>query len=192
MNRAQYSDLYAQRLATARTAYFRVITSSNRAADIAAHKALAELEDAYPDDPTAEAYHGSLELLDAAHNWQIWNLHRQASDGLSRLDEAIRHAPNDPEARFIRAATSWHLPAFYHRRQQCEEDFAWLAQRAQSDAHVGKLPPELAAASLNYWGQILVRRKDYSSARSAFQQAIQIAPQSPGAQDAARRLHNLL
>lgn len=191
MNRAQYSDLYAQKLAAARTAYFRVITSSDHAADIAAHKALAELEDAYPDDPTAEAYHGSLELLDAAHNWQIWNLHRQATDGLSRLDEAIRHAPDDPEARFIRAATSWHLPAFYHRRQQCEGDFAWLAQRAQSDARAGKLPPELAAASLNYWGQILVRRKDFSSARSAFRQAVQIAPASPGAQDAARRLHNL-
>jgi tetratricopeptide (TPR) repeat protein len=191
MNRAQYSDLYAQKLAAARTAYFRVITSSDHAADIAAHKALAELEDAYPDDPTAEAYHGSLELLDAAHNWQIWNLHRQATDGLSRLDDAIQHAPDDPEARFIRAATSWHLPAFYHRRQQCEEDFAWLAQRAQSDAHSGKLPPELAAASMNYWGQILVLRKDFSSAKSAFLQAIQISPQSPGAQDAARRLRNL-
>lgn len=191
MNRAQYPDLYAQKLSAARTAYFRVITTSDHAADVAAHQALADLERDYPGDPTAEAYHGSLELLDAAHNWQIWNLHRQAADGLSHLDHAVSLAPDDAEARFIRAATSWHLPAFYRRRRQCEDDFAWLAQRARNDARTGTLPPELAAAALNYWGQILVSRKDISSARQAFHEAVSIAPQSPGGQDAARRLRSL-
>lgn len=191
MNRAANPDLYARKLSAARNAYFRVITTSDHAADLDAHQALADLERDYPGDPTALAYHGSLELLDAAHNWQIWNLPRQAADGLSRLDEAVRQAPDDPEARFIRAATSWHLPAFYRRRQQCEDDFRWLAQRAQDDAVHGTLPPALAAASFNYWGQILVRRKDIASAKLAFQSAIAIAPESPGAKDAAQRLRRL-
>ncbi len=184
-------ELYRSRLSAARTAYFKVITSNDRAADTQAHQALAELEREYPGDPIGKAYRGSLELLDAAHDWAIWNLHKQTADGLNLLDAAVEQAPDEPEARFIRAATSWHLPGFYHRKAQCEADFAWLGARAEQDAHEGKLPLELAAASYNYWGQILVNRGDKSSARAAFQTAIRIAPQSPGGLDAGKRLGQL-
>jgi tetratricopeptide (TPR) repeat protein len=185
------SEQYRSRLSAARTAYFKVIVSNDQAADAQAHEALAELEREYPGDPVAKAYRGSLELLDAAHNWAIWNLHRQATDGLSLLDAAVAQAPDEPEARFIRAATSWHLPGFYHRKAQCEADFALLAGRAEKDASQGKLPPELAAATYNYWGQILVNRGDLTRARSAFQAALRIAPQSPGGLDAGKRLGQL-
>ena len=191
MNRAQYSDHYAQKLAAARTAYFQVLTHDSHSADQAAHQALEALEESYPGDATAEAYSGSLEMLDAARSWQIWNLRHEAAEGLARLDHAVTLAPNDPEVRFIRAATSWHLPDLYHRRQQCESDFAWLSTHAVDSSRRATLPPELAAASLNYWGQILMRRGQSDRARAAFQQAVDIAPQSPGAQDAARRLRNL-
>ncbi len=191
LNRESASDLYAQKLAAARTAYFRMLTTGSRSADRAAHAALDSLEQSYPGDPTAEAYHGSLQLLDAAHDWQIWNLHRNATEGLARLDQAVAAAPDNPEVRFMRAATSWHLPAFYHRRAQCEADFAWLARHAATSAHTGTLPPELAAASLNYWGQILVQRGQSGNARLAFQQAVELAPSSPAATDAARHLRSL-
>jgi hypothetical protein len=184
-------EQYRNRLSVARTAYFRVITSNDRAADEQAHAALAELEREYPGDPVAMAYHGSLELLDAAHNWAIWNLHKQAAEGLNLMDAAVAQAPEEPEARFIRAATSWHLPGFYHRREQCEADFAWLAGRAEADSKQGRLPPELAAATYNYWGQILVNRKDVGAARMAFGAAVRIAPQSPGGIDAGKRLRDL-
>ncbi len=182
---------YESRLKVAREAYFKVITSNDQAADGEAHRALGELEREYPGDPVAKAYHGSLELLDAAHSWAVWNLHKQAEEGLTLLDEAVAQAPEEPEARFIRAATSWHLPGFYHRRAQCEADFAILAGRAERDARDGKLPPELAAAAYNYWGQILVERKDYSGAKTAFETAMRIAPQSPAGVDAGKRLSNL-
>jgi len=184
-------EQYRSRLSVARTAYFKVVTSNDQAADVQAHEALAELERDYPGDPVAKAYHGSLELLDAAHNWAIWNLHKQAADGLNLLDAAVAEAPDEPEARFIRAATSWHLPGFYHRKAQCEADFQLLASRAEQDARQGKLPPELAAATYNYWGQILVGRNDTSGARTAFQTAVRIAPQSPGGLDAGKRLGQL-
>jgi len=190
-NESQSRQEYAERLTVARNAYFRVITTNNRDADQQAHEALAELERAYPNDAVAKAYHGSLELLDAAHNWAIWNLHKQAADGLNLLDEAVAQAPGEPEARFIRAATSWHLPGFYHRKAQYEADFALLAPRAEQDARDGHLPPELAAATLNYWGQILVNRNDNSGAKVAFSTAVRVAPQSPGAADAAKRLRQL-
>lgn len=179
---------YASRLRAARDAYFKVITSNDEATDAQAHTALAEFERDYPGDPVGKAYHGSLELLDVAHSWAIWNLHKQAADGLTRLDAAVAEAPDEPEARFIRAATTWHLPGFYHRKAQCEADFELLAGRAERDAREGKLPPELAAATYNYWGQILVGRGDIAAAKAAFGAAVRIAPQSPGGMDAGRRL----
>jgi tetratricopeptide (TPR) repeat protein len=176
------------RLNVARDAYFKVIVRSDQVADAQAHEALADLERHYPGDPVAEAYRGSLELLDAAHSVAVWNLRKQSADGLARLDEAVARAPDQPEARFIRAATSWHLPGFYHRKAQCDADFAILAGRAEEDAREGKLPPELAAAAYDYWGQILVNRKDLAGAEAAFRTAVRIAPKSPAGMDAARRL----
>src|ERR1700761_59646 len=146
---------YASRLNATRIAYFRVITVGDQSADNEAHAALAAFEREYPGDAVGKAYHGSLELLDAARSWRIWNLHRQAADGMSLLDAAVAQAPDEPEVRFLRAATDWHLPGFYHRRTESEADFELLAGRVEEDAREGKLPPELAAAALSYWAQIL-------------------------------------
>lgn len=182
---------YTDQLSVARNAYFKVITSNDEIADKQAHAALTKLEQEYPGDPVAKAYHGSLQLLDAAHNWAVWNLHKQANEGLALLDQAVAEAPDEPEARFIRAATSWHLPSFYRRKAQCEADFALLAGRVEEDARRGKLPPALAAASFNYWGQILVNRNDLAGARAAFESAVRIATESPGGLDAGKRLRAL-
>jgi hypothetical protein len=182
---------YLSRLSAARSAYFRVIVSNDEAADSQAHAALAAFAREYPDDAVGKAYRGSLELLDAAHSWRIWNLHRQSAEGLRLLDEAVAQAPDEPEARFIRAATDWHLPGFYHRKAQCEADFALLAGRAESDVRAGRLPPELGAAALSYWGQILLGRRDAAGAKTAFATAVRVAPQSPGGLDAERRLGRL-
>jgi hypothetical protein len=175
-------------LRATRTAYFKVVAGQGKDADNEAHAALTRLEEAYPGDPLAKAYHGSLQLLDAAHSWAVWNLHQQCAEGLNLLDAAVNDAPGDPEVRFLRAATDWHLPAFYHRRAQAESDFAWLAAHAETDAREGSLPPELAAAACSYWAQILDRRSDTDGARRAWQQAHRIAPQSPAGIEAQRHL----
>jgi hypothetical protein len=182
---------YASRLHAARTAYFKVIATGSSTADNEAHAALMAFEREYPGDAIGKAYHGSLELLDAAHSWRIWNLHRQAADGISLLDAAVAQAPDEPEVRFLRAATDWHLPLFYHRRAECEADFELLAGRAEEDARLGKLPPELAAAALSYWGQILVERRSPEEAKNAFEAAVRVAPKSPAGEDAARRVAEL-
>jgi predicted negative regulator of RcsB-dependent stress response len=183
--------LYVERLTVARAAYFKVVTSGDEAASQQAHQALDQLDRAFPNDPVAKAYQGSLQLLDVAHSWAVWNLHKQANDGLAKLDQAVAEAPDEPEARFIRAATSWHLPSFYHRKAQSEADFALLASRAERDAREGRLPPELAAAAYSYWGQILVNRSDKAGARTAFESAMRISATSPAGQEAAKRLKGL-
>lgn len=184
-------DGYGERLKAARVAYFKVVEGNDRAADAEAHRLLDAMGKAYPGDAVVKAYQGSLELLDVAHDWRIWNLKRQSDEGLALLDAAVAQAPDEPEARFLRAATSWHLPGFYHRRAQCESDFALLAPRAERDAREGRLPPELASAVENYWGQILVERKDWGGARAAFGAAVRIAAGSPAGVEAGRRLRDL-
>lgn len=188
---ASETQEYAARLSATRAAYFKMVDDGGAVADEQAHAALSAFERAFPGDARGLAYHGSLQLLDVAHSWQIWNLHKQAAEGISMLDAAVAQAPDEPEVRFLRAATDWHLPGFYHRRTQAEADFAVLAAHAEDYAKRGSLPPQLAAASLGFWGQILLARGDRNGAATAFKTAIRIAPGSPAAVDAKERMRRL-
>jgi hypothetical protein len=70
------------------------------------------------------------------------------------MDQAVNRALDDLEARFIRVASTWHLPFFYRRRDQAASDFTFIAPRAEAAVEKGLLPPELAAAALDYYGQV--------------------------------------
>jgi hypothetical protein len=142
----------------------------------------------YPDQPVVEAYSGSLELLEAARTWAIWDKRRLANEGLQKMDQAVNRVPGDLEARFIRAASDWHLPFFYRRKEQAANDFALIAPQAEAAAAKGTLPPELAAAALDYYGQVLIDRSDSHGAKQAFEAAVRIDGSSPAGRDAQKRL----
>jgi hypothetical protein len=178
---------FEQRLAQARMQYFADL-QGNRAAAEKAHASFAALSRDFPANPVVDAYSGSLELLDAARTWAIWDKRRLANEGLAKMDEAVSRAPGDLEARFIRAASTWHLPFFYKRREQAAADFTLIAPRAESAVANGTLPPELAAAALDYYGQVLIDRSDNHGAKQAFEAAVRIDGSSPGGRDAMKRL----
>ena len=178
---------YAQQLASARAAYFAGIDGDSAAND-RAQEAFSSLEREHPADPTVMAYSGSLELLEAARTWAVWNKHKLATDGLAKLDHSVELAPENLEVRFIHGETTWHLPFFYHRKDQAERDFAYIAPRAESAAHQGTLPAQLAAAALDRYGRILQERSDDPGARAAYQAAVRVAVNSPAGQDASRHL----
>lgn len=181
---------YGQRLSAAREAYFKDLEGDHEAID-QAREAFTDLEREHPNDSTVMAYYGSIELLDAARTWAVWNKHKLADNGLAKLDAAVALSPDNLEARFIRAATTWHLPFFYHRREQAESDFAYIAPRAEASVAAGQLPSPLAAAALDYYGQVLADKADHSGARQAYQAAVRIASSSPGGRDAQKRLRNV-
>ncbi len=180
---------YTQRFRSARTDYFRGL-EGEREAETRAVDQFGALENEHPSDAVIMAYAGSLELLEAAHTWAVWNKHKLATDGLGKLDRAAQLEPANLEVRFIHAATTWHLPFFYHRKAQAESDFAYIAPRAEAAAAQGKLPSQLAAAALDYYGQILADRSDTSGARNAFEAAVRVDLSSPGGRDASRRLQS--
>jgi hypothetical protein len=180
-------DNFQQRLAGARMQYFAYL-QGNRAAGEKARATFRALSHDYPGHAVVDAYSGSLELLDAAHTWAIWDKRRLANEGLARMDQAVNRAPGDLEARFIRAASTWHLPFFYKRREQAASDFTFVAPRAEAAVAEGTLPPELAAAALDYYGQVLMDRSDSHGAKRAFEAAVRVDGTSPGGRDALKRL----
>jgi hypothetical protein len=181
------ADIFDQRLAEARAQYFAYLQGNRSAAD-KARANFAALSRDYPGNSRVDAYSGSLELLDAAHTWVIWDKRRLANEGLAKMDQAVNRAPEDLEARFVRAASTWHLPFFYKRRDQAASDFTFLAPRAEAAVANGTLPPQLAAAALDYYGQVLIDRSDSHGAKQAFEAAVRIDGASPGGRDALKRL----
>jgi hypothetical protein len=189
MSLAAESGSFAQRLAEARKDYFAGL-QGDRAAGAKARASFAGLSRDYPGSPVVDAYSGSLDLLDAARTWAVWEKGRLANEGLSKMDQAVNRAPDDLEARFIRAASTWHLPFFYKRREQSASDFTFIASRAEAAVAKGSLPPELGAAALDYYGQVLADHSDSHGAKQAFEAAVRIDETSPGGRDALKRLRS--
>ena len=182
---------YAQRLDSARADYFAGIDGDGSATD-RAQQAFAALARDHPRDATVMAYSGSLELIEAARTWAVWNKHKLATEGLAKLDNSLQLAPDNLEVRFIHGETSWHLPFFYHRKESAERDFAYIAPRAESAVRRGAFKPPLAAAALDRYGRILEDQNDSHGARTAYQAAVRVDSGSPAGQDASRRLRSSL
>lgn len=181
------SSASQHQLAQARAAYFRDLQGDSNAARVA-KKDFRRLLAAQPHNPVVMAYTGSLLLLQAAHTWAFWNKQTLAQQGLDELDKAVARDPDNLEARFIRGASCWHLPFFFHRKQQAEQDLSFVAMRARQAVRNGQLPPQLGAAALDYYGKILESHNHTAEAQKAFREAASVAPSSPGGRDAASHL----
>ena len=181
------STTFQQQLAQARAAYFQDLQGDSNAAGIA-KKDFRALKAEAPDNPVVMAYSGSLALLEAARTWAFWNKQSWSQKGLAEMDKAVAMAPDNLEARFIRGASCWHLPFFFHRKQQAEQDLTFVAMRATQAVKDGQLPPQLGAAALDYYGKILENRSQHAEAQQAFREAMRVDPESPGGRDAASHL----
>lgn len=170
-------------LATAKRHYFEAV-EGNSAALKPAIEILTGLQSRRPGDALVEAYLGSSRLLESARTMAVWKKGRLAKEGLQRLDEAVRRAPDDAEVRFLRAASTFHLPGWFGRRDQSEADFALLAR---PDGRL-KLDDRLAAAALYFHGVFRDRAGDKAGAREAWREAARLSPASRAGRDAAGKL----
>lgn len=180
------TDLYSK----ARTLYYEVIDGNKDAHDRAS-ELFKKLRDARGGDPKVLAYSGSLELLEASRAFAPWKKGKLAKAGLELLDDAVKRAPEDLEVRFVRAASTFTLPGMFHRREQSEADFTWLAPRVEAAAAAGALDPRLAAAALVHHGLIRERSGDKPGARTAWEIAARVGKGTPAGADAAKRLSAL-
>jgi hypothetical protein len=172
----------------ARRLYYEGIAGNKEALD-ESDRLFTGLRHTRPVSSLVRAYYGSHRLLAAARSWAPWEKYALSKEGLTELDAAVVSAPHETEVRFVRAMTTYHLPFFFGRREQSAEDFAQLAEEAARAAHVGKLPPSLAAAALYHHGLLRAESSDPYSARGAWEQAAALAPDSVAGRDAAKQLN---
>lgn len=147
-----------------------------------------KLHAADPDDPMAQAYLGSLLLKKTKRVWAPWKKGELSRQGIKLLDGAVASAPDDPHVRFVRAATTFHLPEGFERAAQSAADFAWLAEHAESHVASGALSPDLAAAALVRHATLRQQAGDPAGAQDAARRAAALAPESHAAWEAEQLL----
>lgn len=158
---------------------------------IRAEDMLAKLAGQRPDDPTILAYLGSARLLEAARTWRLGRKGELCKDGLQLLDRAVTLATDDTEVRFLRGASTYHLPFFFDRAEQAAEDFRWVGERARASVAAGTLERTFAAAALFYDGVCRAKASDKDGARASWQAAVEIGPSTNPGRASAKQLASL-
>lgn len=149
---------------------------------------LLELTEKQPDDAVITAYYGSARLMKAARTWVIWKKGELAKEGIELMNEAVDAAPDDPEVRFLRGASTYHLPGWFGLADQAEGDFAVVVETAEADVEAGRLEGELAAAAFFHQALILEDDGKPQEAIEAWEIAARLAPHSRAGQDAEKEL----
>jgi hypothetical protein len=142
----------------------------------------------HPEHPLVLVYAGSIKLMQAARALAVWRKGKLAQEGLGAIDAAVSRAPQDLEVRFVRAASTFHLPGFFRRKAQSRDDFEWLAPRVAAAVASGVLDSRLGAAALYHQGVFRDELGDRSGARSAWQEAVRIGVGTRAGADAKRKL----
>jgi hypothetical protein len=68
--------------------------------------------------------------------------------------------------------------------------FREITPPRKAAAAKGTLPPELAAAALDFYGQVLIDRSDNHGGKQAFEAAVRVDGSSPGGRDALKHLRS--
>lgn len=177
-------------LAEAVALHLRGVAGDDEAAAEALER-LAELHRRYPEDPQVISYLGSARVLAARRVLTPWSKGRTCRRGLALLDDAVSRAGHRPEIRFLRAVSTYPLPWFFERREQCARDLRWLAQRWEAAVREGSLTPAMAALALLYHGEICASRDEPERAREAWETASRLCPDRGPGRRAEQHLRRL-
>jgi hypothetical protein len=175
------------RLGLAKFLHYRGVDGDTAAAE-RAFGLLTQLATERPDDAVLRAYLGSAHLLAATRVWIPWQKGKLSLEGLALLDRAVAQARENLEIRFLRGASTYHLPFFFDRGEKAAEDFAWVTARARPAVVAGRLDPTLAAAAFFFDGECRAKRADYAGAHAAWLAAREIGPDTKAGMRAAMRL----
>jgi tetratricopeptide (TPR) repeat protein len=173
--------------AEARSLYYRG-ADGDTASYETAEQLFHDLASTENPSPLILSYYGSLQLWEASHTWAVWKKNSLSKEGIQKLDRAVNAAPDDLEVRFVRAVTTYRLPSFFHRREQCASDFDLLSKQAPQAAKDGRLEARLAAASLYYHAEFLSEASKDKDAIALWRQAVQLAPDSRAARESEAEL----
>lgn len=121
---------------------------------IAVFEALVE---DHPDSHRARAFLGSCYVL-KARDASVFTKMRWCRKGFVLLDDTVTDAPDDLDARLIRAINAAQVPGFLGRGKVADEDFAYLLERADDPALEAN--QELRRAIYYHAGDYALQQRD--------------------------------
>ena len=89
----------------------------------------------------AEVYIGTLTALKGKHAFFPHTKLRFTKRGLAIMDNGLKKAPDDIEALFIHGAVCYHLPFFFQRGDDAQQDFKEIVKQMPSQFNT--YPPKL-------------------------------------------------
>jgi hypothetical protein len=141
----------SEQLAEAKRLYFEGLDGKQEAISRSAEM-LERLIAGGNREAVVSAYLGSVRLMQASKAFAPWSKGKLAKEGLKLLDGAVEAAPHDIEIRFLRGASTFHLPSMFGREAQAVEDLTRIAPQVREAVAAGRLSPRIGAAALNYYG----------------------------------------
>ena len=187
MEARRHPESREARLSLAKLLHFRAVDGDANAASRST-QLLEGLASERGDDPLVLAYLGSARLVAARLSWNPWRKRSLVREGLDLMDRSVADAPDDPEVRFMRGASTRPLPRYFGRSELSSQDLSAAASHANPAVASGRLDKELAAAIFYLYGFTLLDHGDRGGTERAWRTAIEIAPASKAGRKAAGRL----
>jgi hypothetical protein len=182
-----HPDSSEARVALAKVLHFEAVDGDAEAAKKSTDL-LERLASERPQDPMVLAYLGSARLLAAKRAWAPWQRIALVRQGLGILDRAVAMAPEDPEVRFMRGASTRPLPRYFGRAKLSADDLVTAADHARQACASGKLDKQIAAAIFYLHGFTRLDLGDRAGTEASWRAAIEMSPESEAAQKATARL----
>jgi hypothetical protein len=82
-------------------------------------------------DTKVKMYKAVLRALEARYSVWPWKKLGYVNEALEKMDTVIQQAPHDFELRLLRASVTSHLPFFFSRKTQSQQDVVLLKKQYQ-------------------------------------------------------------
>ena len=163
----------------------------DKAAVVALISMLEKETVAHPENKLMLVYLGSSytlrsrDLFYGPSKWKYLQL------GIKTMDQAVDSAPQDLAVRFVRAVNYYQLPSFFGRREIARADFQSLLASMSVPAVSQTLDTDTMQAIYYYAGKAYNDHSDQTMARTAWNDGIKLAPNSPLGEKIALELNKL-
>lgn len=110
----------------------------------------------------ALAYLGALYTIKAKHRFFPFDKLKWAKEGLSLLDDALFHAPDDIEVLFVHGTICHQLPGLFKRQDDAQRDFNKIIELLPSNVH--RYDEQFIADVLDYLnGEINLNKEEQTT-----------------------------
>jgi tetratricopeptide (TPR) repeat protein len=121
----------------------------------------------------ALAYLGALYTIKAKHRFFPFDKLKWAKEGLSLLDDALFHAPDNIEVLFVHGTICHQLPGLFKRQDDAQRDFNKIIELLPANMH--RYDEQFIAGVLDYLNEEIDLNKEDQTALNKINSTYSIA-----------------